>query len=116
MLEVHGVDLYREWVALILEGGESAIRGFSELPKYSGFVLFPEPVGKQFGGIRNAFESVAVYDASFAENGHVFDGAGGYEKLPARFKFSSFSEDELRGEIARCMQEFTYEVNDLIRR
>lgn len=110
MVEVYEVDLYKEWIDLQLNGGRSALRDRQPESVSSGFVLFPEPVGKKLINIDQDFNSTAVYASIFPAQGHFFDGQGGYDTILARFRFRASSAELVEDAVRTTINTFTYEV------
>lgn len=111
MTEVHNVDLYQEWIRLQLKGGRSILRDQKQQTQSSGFVLFPELVGKRLVKVDTQFKPAALYASIFPEPGYLFDGNGGYETILARFRFRASSSELVEEAVRSTLENFSYEVS-----
>lgn len=110
MAEVYKIDLYQEWISLQLNSGRSSLRDRESEHYTSGFVLFPEPVGKKLIKVDSELKSSTVYAAIFPDEGHFFDGHGGYDTILARFRFRAQSAELVEEAVRATINNFTYEV------
>jgi len=110
MAEVYNVDLYQHWIFLLLNGGRSSLRDREKETFSSGFVLFPEPIGKKLINVDNEFTPPALYASIFPAQGHFFDGQGGYDTILARFRFRASDAALVEQSVRATIDTFTYEV------
>ncbi|MEM5372374.1 hypothetical protein V4C53_41025 [Paraburkholderia azotifigens] len=70
--------------------------------------MLPQPVGKVFVGAQLPQGIAALYETDLPKQHHVFDGAGGYDTILARFRYRGALEREIAVAICATLRDFRF--------
>ncbi|MEM5440222.1 biotin carboxylase [Paraburkholderia diazotrophica] len=117
--DLYDIDLFALWVAQ--QSGDEAC--FAEQTRAAfaastsrargGFLMLPEPVGKVFVDAQLPQGIAALYETVLPKQHHVFDGAGGYDTILARFRYRGASEHEIAVAIHATLRDFRFTLAEV---
>ncbi|WP_227746896.1 MULTISPECIES: ATP-grasp domain-containing protein [Paraburkholderia] len=117
--DLYGVDLFALWVAQ-QSGDEARFTAQTQAAfaastscARGGFLMLPEPIGKVFVDAQLPQGIAALYETVLPKQHHLFDGAGGYDTILARFRYRGASEHEIAVAIHATLRDFRFTLAEL---
>ena len=103
--DVYGVDLVGDWIRLEL--GEQPQTLPARTGEFGGFLMLPEPVGRQLLQRPSLVGTVpGLYAEQLPEPGHVFTGDGGYDTILGRFRYRGPSPQAVEAAILATLDQY----------
>lgn len=108
--EVYGLDLFQEWVRVLLGASPSGSTA-SDSTEHVGFLMLPEPVGHTLVSRTGLVGRIPhLYAEELPSPGHRFDGSGGYEHILGRFRYRAASAPLIERAIEETLAAYHYEL------
>ncbi|MFJ7625096.1 acetyl-CoA carboxylase biotin carboxylase subunit family protein [Streptomyces sp. NPDC097595] len=109
--EVYGLDLFREWVRVLLGARPAGPVAAAAATEHVGFLMLPEPVGHTLVSRTGLVGRIPhLYAEELPDPGHRFDGKGGYEHILGRFRYRAASAESVERAIEDTLTAYHYEL------
>jgi biotin carboxylase len=110
--EVYGVDLFHEWIRVLLGEDPVGIPASGPDPQeHAGFLMLPEPKGRTLLSRESMLGRVPhLYAEELPRPGHHFDGSGGYETILGRFRYRGPSAKDVEQAIMETIASYAFEL------